>query len=322
MSRNAVVVRSTRNQPTIDSDFETDVLVGLGRRRKSLPAKYLYDASGSALFDRITGLAEYYVTRSEVGILTDHGSAIGSLFPANSALIELGAGSSRKSRILLGATASIGAYVPVDISGDFLREDVAKLRTDFPHLAVHPLVCDFTKEFKLPGQIAAASRVGFFPGSTIGNFEPREAGSLLRHFGRVLGKGAILVVGVDLIKQHQILHCAYNDAEGVTGRFNLNILRRINRQLEANFYPAAFKHYALYNDRESRVEMHLVSKCRQEVRVKGRLFRFDLGETIHTENSYKYTMDSFQSLAAGSGWSAIRFWTDGLFSVHAFENRG
>jgi L-histidine Nalpha-methyltransferase len=321
MNHGAVVVQAIGKEPASDSDFETDVLVGLGKRRKSLPAKYLYDAAGSALFDRITGLAEYYVTRSEIRILTERGSAIGSLFAANSALIELGAGSSRKSRILLGATASIGAYVPVDISGDFLREDMVKLGTDFPHLAVHPLVCDFTREFELPGQIVLSSRVGFFPGSTIGNFEPREAGSLLKHFGRALGKGAILVVGVDLIKERHILHCAYNDVEGVTGRFNLNILRRINRELEGTFNPAAFQHYALYNEQESRVEMHLVSKCRQEIRVKGRLFRFDSGETIHTENSYKYTVDSFQSLAAGSGWSPIGFWTDSLFSVHAFENR-
>jgi L-histidine Nalpha-methyltransferase len=174
MIGNAIAVRSPRRIPANDSSLEADVLGGLGNRIKTLPSKYLYDAAGSALFESITGLQEYYVTRSEIGILSGSASAIGSLFPSNCALVELGAGSSRKSRILLGATASIGAYVPVDISGDFLREDIIKLRADFPHLAVHPLVCDFTEAFELPEAIAASPRVGFFPGSTIGNFEPMQ----------------------------------------------------------------------------------------------------------------------------------------------------
>jgi L-histidine N-alpha-methyltransferase len=321
MNRNAILVRSPRRLSANDPSFEADVVAGLGDRKKSLPSKYFYDATGSVLFDRITGVQEYYVTRSETGILSSNGPAIGSLFPSNCALVELGAGSSRKSRILLGATASIGAYVPVDISGDFLRKDVAKLKTDFPHLAVYPLVCDFTKAFELPETIASSPRVGFFPGSTIGNFEPGEAGRLLQHFGRALAQDAVLVVGVDLVKERRILNSAYNDAQGVTARFNLNLLRRINRELGANFNPEAFRHHAFYNERESRVEMHLVSKCRQEVHVKGHVFQFYAGETIHTENSYKYTAESFQSLAKRSGWSAIGLWTDSLFSVHAFVNR-
>ena len=321
MSGEAIAVRVTGVPRAGNSVFQADVVAGLGNRTKSLPSKYLYDAAGSAWFERITGVQEYYVTRSEIGILSSSGSAIGSLFPSDCALIELGAGSSRKSRILLGATASVGAYVPVDISGDFLREDTAKLRIDFPRLAIYPLVCDFTKPFILPEAIASSPRVGFFPGSTIGNLEPREAGRLLRHLGRVLGKDAILLVGVDLVKARHILNNAYNDTQGVTAGFNLNILRRINRELQANFNLEQFQHHAFYNERESRVEMHLVSKCQQEVRVAGCVFQFCAGESIHTESSYKYSVESFQSLADRSDWSAVGVWTDSLFSVHAFASR-
>ena len=305
---------------TEDSRFVVDVVRGLGKKTRSLPTKYFYDAAGSALFERITRLPEYYVTRSEIDILYKNRLAIGSLLPSRCALVELGAGSSRKSRILLTATTNIAAYAPVDISGDFLHEDVAKLKSDFPHLAIHPIVRDFTKRFDLPEAIASSPHVGFFPGSTIGNFEPHEAGRLLHHIGETVRNGAILVVGVDLIKDHDTLNNAYNDAEGVTARFNLNLLKRINRELGANFDLGAFRHHAFYNEMKNRVEMHLVSKRRQEVRVKGRVFQFNADETIHTENSYKYTVDSFQKLAHGSGWSALGFWSDGLFSVHAFTN--
>jgi len=304
-----------------DRDFEIDVLVGLGHERKWLPSKYFYDADGSALFERITGVREYYVTRSEIDILNCNRLAIGSMFPSNCALIELGAGSSRKSRILLGATASIAAYVPVDISGDFLHDDVAKLKGDFPRLAIHPIVGDFTRELQLPDAISSLPRVGFFPGSTIGNYEPHEARRLLRHVWKMFGGKAILVIGVDLVKEGRILASAYDDAEGVTARFNLNLLKRINRELEANFDLTVFQHRAFFNEAKSRVEMHLVSTRRQEVRVAGRMFQFYRGETIHTENSYKYTMDSFQRLAGESGWSTLGFWTDNLFSVHALAIR-
>jgi L-histidine Nalpha-methyltransferase len=318
MDGHAVVVSSPEATLTEECDFEADVLAGLGDDAKWLPSKYLYDADGSALFERITGLQEYYVTRSEIGILSGNRLAISSLFPSNCALIELGAGSSRKSRILLSATAGIAAYVPVDISGDFLQNDVAKLRSDFPRLAVHPIVCDFTKRFHLPEGISSLPRVGFFPGSTIGNLEPDEAGRLLQHVGNMLDKNAILVIGVDLVKDGRILANAYDDAGCVTARFNLNILKRINRELGANFNLKAFKHRAFFNEVESRVEMHLVSMYAQEVCVRGRVFRFFAGETIHTENSYKYTMESFQRLAGESGWSTLGFWTDNLFGVHAF----
>jgi dimethylhistidine N-methyltransferase len=321
MDNLAIAVRSQQATLTDDCSFEADVVAGLSDRAKWLPSKYFYDADGSALFERITGVPEYYVTRCEIGILNDNRLAIGSLFPSNSALIELGAGSSRKSRILLGATASIAAYVPVDISGDFLQDDVAKLRSDFPRLAVHPIVCDFTKGFHLPEEIASSPRVGFFPGSTIGNYEPHEAGRLLGLLAKTLGRNSILVTGIDLVKDAGILASAYDDAEGVTARFNLNLLKRINRDLEGNFDLKAFQHRAFFNEVEGRVEMHLISTYRQEVCVKGRVFRFDAGETIHTENSYKYTVGSFQNLASESGWSPLGFWTDRLFSVHAFSVR-
>lgn len=302
-------------------NFEGDVLDGLRREAKSLPSKYFYDAAGSALFERITRVPDYYVTRSEIGILNDNAMAIGSLLPASSALVELGAGSSRKARILLASTNNIAGYVPVDISGDFLKQDAARLKADFPGLAVHPVICDFTGHFELPEAIARLPRVGFFPGSTIGNLEPQEAVRLLKHIGRMLGQDAVLVVGVDLVKERRIFAKAYDDDQGVTAQFNLNILRRINRELGATFNLDAFEHRAFFNAAESRVEMHLVSKRRQDVHVSGRVFRFLTGETIHTENSYKYTVESFHNLAGRSGWVSLDVWTDGLFSVHAFGNR-
>jgi dimethylhistidine N-methyltransferase len=318
MDTQAAVLGSPQPSSKEKSMFEADVIAGLSCEKKLLPSKYFCDAAGSALFERITNLREYYVTPSEIDILNRFGPSIGRLFQANSALIEFGAGSSRKSRILLGATASIGAYVPVDISGDFLREDVAKLQRDFPCLAVYLLVCDFTTRFNLPKAIFSLPRVGFFPGSTIGNLDPHQAGGLLQHIAGILGKEAMLIVGVDLVKDRHTLTKAYNDAAGVTARFNLNLLRRINGELGGNFDLGRFQHFAFYNSQESRVEMHLVSVCQQEVQAAGRMFQFDAGESIHTENSYKYTVESFQSLAGKSGWSTMGVWTDGLYSVHAF----
>jgi len=315
------IVRAPRPVEAPDS-FAADVMDGLTVKPKRLPPKYFYDAIGSDLFDRITRLPEYYPTRCELEILRDNAPAIASLFPPRCAMIEFGSGSSRKARILLGAAASVEAYVPVDISGDFLQQDAAQLRRDFPHLAVYPLVADFTQSFELPPAIAALPRVGFFPGSTIGNFEPYEACKFLRHVGTVLGAGAVLVIGVDLVKDPGILYRAYNDAEGVTAKFNLNLLARINRELGANFNLAAFEHHAFFNGEQNRIEMHLASTRRQKVRINGATIDFRAGETIHTENSYKYTVESFQALARGSGWSPLRLWTDGLFSVHALLKDG
>ncbi|MGC1780704.1 MAG: L-histidine N(alpha)-methyltransferase [Xanthobacteraceae bacterium] len=297
--------------------FATDVVAGLSAKPKCLSPKYFYDAAGSALFERITQLAEYYPTRCELALLREHAPAIASLFPPNCALVEFGAGSSKKARILFGAAATIESYVPVDISGDFLQQEAVVLRRDFPRLAVHPVVADFTQSFPIPAQVAALPRVGFFPGSTIGNFEPHEAAKFLRHAGAILGPGAVLVIGVDLVKDTKILCRAYNDSEGVTARFNLNLLVRINRELGANFDLAAFEHHACYNSQHNRIEMHLASTKRQKVKVNGKAIGFRAGETIHTENSYKYTVESFQALARGSGWTPLDVWSDGQFSVHA-----
>ena len=297
--------------------FAADVIAGLTAKPKRLPPKYFYDAAGSALFERITGLPEYYPTRCELALLQNNAPAIASLFQPGCALIEFGAGSSRKARILLGAAATVEAYVPVDISGDFLQQDAAQLRRDFPHLTVQPIVADFTQKLDLPSGIAGLPRVGFFPGSTIGNFEPHEACNFMRHAAGMLGAGAVLVIGVDLVKDAKILYRAYNDAEGVTAKFNLNLLTRINRELGADFDLSSFEHHAFYNSEQSRIEMHLASTKRQKVRVSGTTIDFRAGETIHTENSYKYTIESFQALARGSGWSPLKVWSDGMFAVHA-----
>jgi L-histidine Nalpha-methyltransferase len=299
--------------------FAADVIAGLTTQPKTLPAKYFYDLTGSALFERITELLEYYPTRCEIAILRDHAPAIASMFPPRSALVEFGSGSSRKARILLDAAASVAAYVPVDISGDFLQQDLTQLARDLPRLVVHPLVADFTKPFAIPDELAALPRVGFFPGSTIGNFEPAEAEGFLRHIGAMLGPGALLVVGVDLVKDEATLNRAYNDAAGVTAKFNLNLLARANRELGADFDLAAFEHRAFFNAAQNRIEMHLVSTRPQKVRVNGAKIVFAAGETIHTENSYKYTISSFQGLARSAGWVPIEVFTDGMFVVHALR---
>ena len=307
-------------RPTAAPDpFAADVMAGLTAQPKALPPKYFYDLAGSALFERITALPEYYPTRCEIGILQDSAPAIAAMFPPGCALIEFGSGSSRKARILLDAAARVTAYVAVDISGDFLQQDLAQLERDLPRLVVYPLVADFTQPFAVPERLAALPRVGFFPGSTIGNFEPADAGAFLRHAGRVLGPGTLFLVGVDLVKDHGILHRAYNDAAGVTAQFNLNLLTRINRELGADFDLAAFEHRAFFNAEQSRIEMHLVSTKPQKVHLNGVTIDFRRGETIHTENSYKYTIESFQALARGAGWSPVEVFSDGLFAVHALR---
>jgi dimethylhistidine N-methyltransferase len=311
-------VRAPR-PPDTGNEFAADVLAGLGAKPKTLLPKYFYDLVGSGLFDRITELPEYYPTRSELGLLKKHAPAIASLFPTGTALVEFGSGSSRKARIVLRAAANVETYVPVDISGDFLNQDAAVLRRDFPHIAIIPVVADFTVMSEPPAEVAGKPLAGFFPGSTIGNFEPHDAAAFLHRAGQILGPGSVLIVGVDLEKSPDILFRAYNDAEGVTAKFNLNLLARINRELGANFNLAAFEHHAFYNAERHRVEMHLASTKRQKVRIGGATIDFRAGETIHTENSYKYSIESFQALAHGSGWTPLKSWTDGLFSVHALR---
>lgn len=300
------------------SGFAADVLSGLSAGVKRLPPKYFYDQTGSDLFEQITRLPEYYPTRCEIGILQAHAGDLAAMLPPAAALIEFGSGSSTKTRIVLTAVPSIAAYVPVDISAAFLQQQVGRLQREYPHVAMLAVAADFTQPFALPPRTRAMPRVGFFPGSTIGNFEPHEAATFLRQAGRILGADATLIVGVDLVKDVQMLQRAYNDSQGVTARFNLNLLARINRELGADFDLAAFEHHAFYNPEHSRIEMHLISLKRQRVYIGDALVDFRAGETIHTENSYKYSVDSFLALARGAGWSSATVWTDAerMFSVH------
>jgi dimethylhistidine N-methyltransferase len=302
-----------------DSSFARDVIAGLTARPKRLSPKYFYDQAGAQLFEDITALPEYYLTRCELEVLRERAPEMARFFPAGSALIEFGSGSSKKVRILLEAAPTIAAYIPVDISSEMLVQEAEELRRDYPRLAVLPVEADFTQPFSLPAQAAGMAHTGFFPGSTIGNFEPHEACAFLRHAGRMLGRAATLIIGVDLVKDVSVLNAAYDDAAGVTAKFNLNLLARINRELGANFDLASFSHEAFYNAERHRIEMHLASKKRQKVRVAGRAIEFRAGETIHTENSYKYTLDSFRALARGSGWEPVAVWTGAgaNFSIHA-----
>lgn len=299
--------------------FARDVVAGLTASRKTLRAKYFYDEEGSRLFEEITQVPEYYPTRTELGILEENGAAIANLIPAGGALVEFGSGSTVKIRTVLRALDKLAVYVPVDISGDFIAAEASALQKDFPALRVLPVQADFTKPFALPSAAMNRPRVGFFPGSTIGNFEPGEAENFLRHAGSILGAGSHLIVGVDLLKDADVLTAAYNDSAGVTARFNLNLLTRINRELGADFDLDAFEHSAVFNDKRSRMEMHLVSRESQRVSVCGRKIDFEPGETIHTECSYKYTISSFGSLARRAGWTPVKSWTDArdYFSVHA-----
>jgi dimethylhistidine N-methyltransferase len=300
------------------STFAREAIGDLSQRPKRLSPKYFYDATGSELFEAITRLPEYYPTRTELSILRDRGNEIAAIIPKGAALIEFGAGATTKVRLLL-ENCAIGAYVPVDISGDFLQGQADALRRDFPGLAVYPVAADFTAPFALPEAVAAMPKVGFFPGSTLGNFEPHEACAFLRSAREILGKGAQMIIGVDLEKDERVLYDAYNDAAGVTARFNLNVLVRINRELGGNFDLSAFSHRAIYNRERHRIEMHLISKKSQTARLLGTSFSFRAGESIHTESSYKYSLDRFTALARGSGWTPRASWTDkaGMFSVHA-----
>jgi L-histidine Nalpha-methyltransferase len=323
----AALARSPRRQPpeAEDTSFANDVLEGLNATPKRVPAKYFYDGIGSQLFERITELPEYYPTRCEMRILGEHAADIAKLIPAGAVLVELGSGSYKKARILLRAAPQLAAYVPVDICGEMLEQEAAELRPDFPNLAVLPVAADFTQDFELP-EIArnAPARIGFFPGSTLGNFEPHEAAKFLRHVGRILGPGATLIIGVDLVKPAEVLNAAYNDAAGVTAAFNLNLLKRINRELGGRFDLGTFEHHAFYNRERNRIEMHLASLKRQKVKVAGDTIEFRAGETIHTENSYKYSLDKLAALARGVGWRPDGAWTDDrkYFGIQAFVFTG
>jgi dimethylhistidine N-methyltransferase len=317
----ALARKRVQQQSDDASTFAADVRAGLSATPKRVPAKYFYDGTGSLLFERITELPEYYPTRSEMSILRDRAADIAKLIPQGAALVEFGSGSSKKVRILLEAARNLAAYVPVDICGEMLEQEAIDLQPEFPQLKVLPVQADITQAFELPAEaLAAPVRVGFFPGSTIGNFEPHEACAFLRHAGRILGKGATLIVGADLIKPAEILNAAYSDSAGVTAKFNLNLLVRINRELGGTFKLDTFEHHAFYNRERQRVEMHLASLKRQKVKVAGETVEFRAGETIHTENSYKYSIESLGALARGAGWQPAGAWTDArdYFSIQAF----
>jgi dimethylhistidine N-methyltransferase len=302
----------------IDPDFAEAVLDGLSQSAKRLPCRFFYDALGSELFEQITELPEYYPTRTEADILDAHAAKIAAATVPGTVLVEFGSGSSRKTEILIAALQGLGAYVPIDVSISALDDAAARLHERFPALRVIPVEGDFLSPLVLPSHLDTRPRLGFFPGSTIGNFPPQEASALLRQMGQTLGNGARLIVGIDLRKDPRILVPAYDDAAGVTARFNLNILTRANRELGSDFALERFAHEAVFNAEESRMEMHIVSRTRQIVQVLGREFNFSEGERIHTENSYKYTLDGFADLALQSGWRTNAVWTDrnDLFSVH------
>lgn len=301
--------------------FALDVIAGLTASPKRLPPKYLYDEAGCRLFERITEQPEYYLTRTEMEILEGQASAIAASIPPGAALVEFGTGTSTKARILLRAAPQLSAYVPVDLAAESLEREAEGVRQDFPQLKVFPVVADFMTPFALPPELKGTRCVGFFPGSTIGNFEPAEAEDLLRRFGRILGQGAHMIVGVDLVKDPATLETAYDDDAGVTAAFNLNLLSRINRELAGRFDPAAFAHRAVFNSQASRIEMHLVAREEQAVLIGSDTFTFAAGETIHTESSYKYTAATFRALAERAGWTWLTVWTDpeALFSVHALR---
>ena len=320
MTPRANTLRATQTSAlSAEADaFGGAVLAGLSNSRKRLPCQYFYDAAGSELFEEITRLEEYYPTRAETAILHEHARSMVRPAGRRAVLVEFGSGSSRKTELVLAALEAPRAYVPIDVSQSALAEARARLERRFPGLEIVPVNASFCEALRLPARVLPHAKLGFFPGSTIGNFDPPDAGRLLTHFARVLGPGSRLIVGADLDKDPRRLEAAYDDAKGVTARFNLNLLERINRELGGDFDLARFQHRAIYDRELKRIEMHLVSRVRQIVRVLGRSFPFAAGESIHTENSYKYSLEQFRVLAGSAGWHPARVWLDAGqdFSVH------
>jgi dimethylhistidine N-methyltransferase len=299
--------------------FLREVISGLSKPRKELSPKYFYDARGCELFDAICELPEYYPTRTEMNMMQDHAGEMAQQLGPQSVLIEYGSGNSRKTHVLIEALAPV-AYVPIDIAGGQLSDSAARLSSAFPGLKVVAVCADYSRPLTLPeiDTISARRRVVYFPGSTIGNFTVNEALDFLVNARNLAGAGGAMLIGVDLKKDHALLNAAYNDARGVTAEFNLNLLRRINRELGADFDLAAFRHHAFFNAEVGRIEMHLQSLRQQQAVIDGNVFSFSAGETIHTENSYKYSPDEFSRLAVQAGFDAIHCWIDPqrLFSVH------
>ena len=303
------------------ADFEADVIAGLLSNPRTIPSKYFYDEHGAALFQKICELPEYYVTRTEIDILDRSRADIASQLGPNIQLIGLGTGAGTKTRFLVEGLETPAVYIPVDISERQLRDSAALFRKMFPNLEVLPVCADYLQSVALPSPSRKPTRnVVYFPGSTIGNFEPAEAVQFLRRIANVCRGGGGLLIGVDLKKDRQVLEAAYNDSAGVTARFNLNLLQRINRELGADFDLDQWRHRAIYNSNAGRIEMHLISETDQFVHLNEHRFHFRRGEKIITEYSYKYTPDEFAAFAAKAGFNFVRIWTDeaGFFGVFYF----
>ena len=293
----------------VDPQFRADVIAGLKQYIPSIPARWLYDRRGSELFDEITRLPSYYPTRTETALLESIAPELAEAIRPGSAVVEFGAGSATKTPILLRAAKPV-SFVPIDISGDYLRESAATVASDFPAIDVIPVEGDFTRPVPLPGSIKVLPKLGFFPGSTIGNFVPRSATDLLRGFRDMLGAGAQLLIGMDRVKPVDRLIAAYDDPEGVTADFNLNLIERINRELEGTIPDGAFRHEARWNEMLSRIEMHLVATRDVRFEVAGEPFEFAAGSSIHTENSHKYGERGARLLLLAGGWTPHREWVD------------
>ena len=293
----------------VDTAFRADVRAGLSQAQKAIPARWLYDATGSALFEDITALPEYYPTRSETDLLKRHAAAMAAAIGPGRAVVELGSGSATKTPLLLDAIAP-AAYVPVDLSGTMPRDSAADLAARFPGLPVYPVEADFTQRVLLPREIAALPKLGFFPGSTIGNMVAASAVDLLRNWRAALGDGSRLLIGIDRIKDRATLTAAYDDPAGVTAAFNRNLLERINRELEGDIAIENFLHRAVWNDAQARIEMHLVAACDMAFTVDGQRYRMAKGETIHSENSHKYGPRDASLLLRAGGWTPLATWDD------------
>lgn len=328
-SKSDVVLTSTKSPPdnVVFSDLHpsggdkrSEILNGLQQEQKTIDPKYFYNARGSSLFEQITGLPEYYPTRTERQILKRDAKAMAELCGEDCVLIEPGSGSSEKVRLLLD-TLKPAAYVPMDISSDFLKRSAIQLAEEYPWLSIHAVCTDFAKQKKEPEGLPAGKRVVFYPGSTLGNMKPDDAVEFLRNLGPWLNRDGGVLIGIDMHKSTRILEAAYNDQQGVTALFNLNILRNINVLMGANFDTGHFTHQAFYNEEKYRIEMHLVSEIDQVVKLADTRVSFTRGETIHTENSYKYTQESFLDIARRAGFSIQSSWSDEqqLFGVHYLE---
>ncbi len=300
-------------------DQKREIINGLLQKEKTISPKYFYDETGSQLFDQITALDEYYLTRSEQSIFEQHGKAICDHLSDETILIEPGSGNSEKIRILFRHYQPAG-YAPIEISEAYLKQAAQQLTDDYPEITVHAVCGDFTEIQAMPPSIPSSPRAAFFPGSTIGNFEPADATRLLRNIHRILGREGKLLIGVDLIKDVSILNAAYNDAQGVTARFNLNLLRHISRIVAHDFDLDNFSHRAFYNQALNRIEMHLQCQKSHTITLDNQRVDFKKGETVHTENSYKYSVDSFEALARQAGFKRTQTWTDSdnYFSFHCF----